>query len=605
MYQATDYLGTYHRYSYAGEMPTITQVSNGLSPQSETTSESSPGPSPKRHCHQDPPPYAASIGGLAARACEKCRSSKRKCDKKLPSCDRCMRLNAKCHYIQDATENVNTQGTQFVICQPRSLSHDVLFRGSEPLEGITASQILSLVPSIAAPGNNTLADWRSTINTYFLCIHPWYAVVHPTLFEHQVVNLIAAVESPTQSETSNSLLNARSNGNGHLEHTLSDNPNPKSSFSSMSSLSYQPASDWHSKGVALLVVAMYLTTRMRITDAGEQPIFDETYRTVKRLLSSLLLACVGDPNPEIEVVQCGALLALYEYGHGDAVMAYRTLSQTVVTARVLDIKPGQMADSGSDAVMLSVEEEQSGCLWWGMFILEQFIHQDERAKDLPFLLESPTRNTLLPETPPMTPPSSTSNSFSSQTGFPLSPPSATTTRHLSASVLVGAEKFGGFQLSAKTACLFHHAIRIDKERDGRPGKMPLVATYAELDREIRETTLTLLNETLDWENTLDCFAMLISDPRGQPIGGHVANGAAGVERGGVDGARGAAVRVPDVHRHILQAQRRLRRGHAEEPRAPVRARRRHLLPRHPGLRRAAPHLPRRGPRVRAEHPGEV
>ncbi|KAG4216842.1 hypothetical protein PC116_g34677, partial [Phytophthora cactorum] len=84
------------------------------------------------------------------------------------------------------------------------------------------------------------------------------------------------------------------------------------------------------------------------------------------------------------------------------------------------------------------------------------------------------------------------------------------TRHLSTNIIIGTEKFGGFQLSAKTACLFHRALRIDKERDARPGKMPLVSTYADLDREIRESTLTLLGETLDWEAMLDCFAMLVS-----------------------------------------------------------------------------------------------
>lgn len=142
----------------------------------------------------------------------------------------------------------------------------------------------------------------------------------------------------------------------------------------------------------------------------------------------------------------------------------------------------------------------------------RFIHQDDETRYLPFLLESPSRNTLLPETPPMTPIEPIAN-------FPLSPPPAgplathqqqQQQEHLSASAVVGTTKFGSFQLSAKSASLFHRAIRIDKERDARPGKMPLVATYADLDAEIRATTLSLLAETLDWEAALDCFAMLVS-----------------------------------------------------------------------------------------------
>ncbi|KAI2777428.1 hypothetical protein F4815DRAFT_495347 [Daldinia loculata] len=552
-----------------------TQVPNGLSPMSETTPESSPGPSPKRQCFQGSPAYgtieASALGGLAARACEKCRASKRKCDKKLPFCDRCKRLNAKCHYIHDISNNVIPQGAQLVIYQPHSLSHDALLRGAEPLEGITAAQILSLI----SPGSGQQVDWRAVVNMYFLCIHSWYAVIHPTLFEHQVASLAALTDGSDTPEHSNSHSNFHSNPNPN------PNPNPNLNL------------DRPAKTAALLVAAMYLLTRMRITDAGPQPIFDETYRTVKRLLSSLLLACAGDPRPDVEVVQCGALVALYEYGHGDALTAYRTLSQAVVTARVLGIRPAQVAEGergrrrGGGDVDLDVavamngveEEEQSGGLWWGMFILEQFIHQDENARDFPFLLESPTRNTLLPETPPTTPPPSStggpSGTASSGVAFPMSPPSPP--RHLSTNIPIGAEKFGGFQLSAKTACLFHRALRIDKERDARPGKMPLVSTYADLDREIRESTLTLLGETLDWEATLDCFAMLVSRP---------------------------ALRLQDVDRHIVQAQRQLR-VRAPVARLPVRPRRRYLLPGDTSVRGAAAHLPRGEGRVRGRYRGEV
>ncbi|KAI1140272.1 hypothetical protein F5Y05DRAFT_411332 [Hypoxylon sp. FL0543] len=478
-------------------MPTTQLSSNGFSPPSESTPESSPGPSPKRHCLQGPPTYgaieSAAIGGLAARACEKCRASKRKCDKKLPFCDRCKRLNAKCHYVQDISNNVNSQAAQFVIYQSRSLSHDALFRGAEPLEGISASQILSLISMSTGPGVPHI-DWRTAVTAFFVCIHPWFAAVHPTLFERQLVSLVAVVDSPPQSDT------AGSTTNGHIEHPFST---PNSSFACPTT------SDWSSKGVALLIVAMYLTTRMRITDVGEHPIFDETYRTAKRLLSSLLLACVGDPSPGIELVQCGVLLALYEYGHGDAVTAYRTLSQTVVTARIMDIQPGQLAECGDDTVMLSMEEEQSGCLWWAMFILEQFVQRDDGVKHLPFLLETPSRNTLLPETPPMTPASLAGPDGSDRAPSPP-PPAPSANRPVSTSVLVGTAKLASFQLSAKSASLFHQAIRVDKDRDSRPGKMPLVATYAALDQEIRGATKTLLRDSTDWEAALDCFAMLIA-----------------------------------------------------------------------------------------------
>lgn len=227
----------------------------------------------------------------------------------------------------------------------------------------------------------------------------------------------------------------------------------------------------------------------------------------------------------------------------------------------------------------------------------------------------------------------------------MSPPSPP--RHLSTNIPIGAEKFGGFQLSAKTACLFHRALRIDKERDARPGKMPLVSTYADLDREIRESTLTLLGETLDWEATLDCFAMLVRyapyyhlyiplyvqpypqytqllnplltspqralhplhalplHPRKHaPILLRARLLPRRLQRRDLHRHSRPALRLQDVDRHIVQAQRQLR-VRAPVARLPVRPRRRYVLPGDTGVRGAAAHLPRGEGRVRGRYRGEV
>ncbi|KAI1501947.1 hypothetical protein F5X99DRAFT_408565 [Biscogniauxia marginata] len=459
-----------------------------------TTSPLSPGRSPKRPCFKGDsfapmdssdtashPEMQMSVDGQAARACEKCRASKRKCDKKLPFCDRCKRLNAKCHYVQDPiANNPNGHGAQFVLLQPQTLSND-LFRGSEPLEGISASQILSLVSPGGTQGEPHV-DWRYAIRLFFYYVHPWFAVVHPNLFHQKLTDLLAVIDSPSPPDSHSSL------GNGHDDQMDVDK-----------TVSIHQSSELLSKELALLIVAMYLVTRMRLTDSGEQLMFDETYRTVKRMLSILLMGCAGDPEPGIEIIQCGALIALYEYGHGDAESAYRTLSQAAATARIMDIKPGQMNnDVSADNVAMSSSEEQGGCLWWGMFILEQFIHAVDDTRHLPFILDSPSQNTLLPDTPPLTP--------STENGSPPLVPSVT--RHLSTGVQVGTEKLGSFQLSAKVSSLFHRALLLDQERNSQLGKIPLLSTFVDLDGEIRRATQTLLEQSLDWNLMLDCFAML-------------------------------------------------------------------------------------------------
>ncbi|KAI0526699.1 hypothetical protein F5B22DRAFT_655813 [Xylaria bambusicola] len=425
----------------------------------------------------------------APRACEKCRASKRKCDKKLPSCDRCRRLNAKCHYIQDPNfNNVNPNGGAQVVFlqQSHSLASDILFRGAEPLEGISAAQILSLV-SLDTPAGGSQHDYRHSVSLYFNFIHPWYGVVHPTLFYRQLPSMLGSGDSRSPPDMESSPFS-----HGTVDHQVAG---PKSQSD------HTGSPELASKEFALLVVLMNLTIRMRLTDAGEQHMFDETYRTVKRILALLLMVCADGPHPTVELVQCGALMALYEYGHGEIETAYQTLSQVAPVARVLGISATQKGDSGIDDVPLTLEEEQRNCLWWGLFILEQFILQDDAMRHLPFVFESPSRTTLLPESQTMATPLLPSS---------LTPrPTLPSSRLLTTEVAVGSQKLGSFQLSAKAASIFHRALYIDKERRKRPTEKPLVSAFTELDNEIRIATKSLLEQSLDWETKLDCFAMLI------------------------------------------------------------------------------------------------
>ncbi|KAI1178127.1 hypothetical protein F4777DRAFT_144887 [Nemania sp. FL0916] len=485
----------------------------GYSPVSESTSVtiSSPSHSPVPRPAQN----GRSVGSLgsadtvmsdaqyshdmqASRACEKCRASKRKCDKKLPSCDRCRRLNAKCHYVQDPNfNNANPNGAQVVFLpQSHSLASDLLFRSAEPLEGISASQILSLV-SLDTPSGGPQHDYRHSITLYFNFIHPWFGVVHPTLFYRELQNVLGSAESrsPPDMETS------------PFSHSTADHQVTGQKSQSSHTVSPELAS----KGFALLVVLMNLNIRMRLTDAGEQHMFDETYRTVKRILALLLMVCADGPNPTIELVQCGALMSLYEYGHGEIETAYQTLSQTAAVARVLGISATQKGESGIDDVPLTLQEEQQNCLWWGLFILEQFILQDDAMRHLPFVLESPSRATLLPESRiesrVMTPSPSTAVFLSPTLSSPR--PTLPSSRQLTTDVEVGSQKLGSFQLSAKTASIFHRALSIDKERRKSPSEKPHMSAFNDLDNEIRMATKNLLAQSLDWETKLDCFAMLI------------------------------------------------------------------------------------------------
>jgi len=275
-----------------------------------------------------------------------CLVSLKLCPNKLHA----TRLNAKCYYAQDTGfNNSYARGARVVFLQQsHSLASDVLFRSVDPLEGISAEQILSLVSLDSCPSRPESDLHHSTV-LYFRFIHPWYAVVHPTLFYRHLEGVRANAESASPTDLASPPLS-------YCTVDFRDTDQKQQFCNSLSP-----------KELALLVVLMNLSIRMRLTDAGEQEMFDETYRTVKRLLGLLLMSCAGGPLPSVEVIQCGALMALYEYGHGDIHTAYQTLSQTVAGARALGISATQKGEN----VPLTLHEEQRSYLWWGLFILEQ------------------------------------------------------------------------------------------------------------------------------------------------------------------------------------------------------------------------------------------
>lgn len=261
--------------------------------------------------------------------------------------------------------NGNGNGAQIVIFQPQSLTNDTLLRNTDPLASVTVGQILTLV-SASAPPDEPDFDWPSAVNLFFTYIHPWFSAIHPGIFERRALQLstINETSSPTASSTF-SPLSPNSNADGQLP--LND-----------ALTSSQPPQDPFAKEIALLVVAMHLVTRVRQTDSGTRNMFDDTYRTVKRMLALLFMSCAGTPQPSIELVQCGALIALYEYGHGDMATAYRTLSETAASASVLMVKPGLVDPGGKKPIpgqveeaLSTVEREQRSGLWWCLFILDQ------------------------------------------------------------------------------------------------------------------------------------------------------------------------------------------------------------------------------------------
>ncbi|KAK8032948.1 hypothetical protein PG991_002346 [Apiospora marii] len=431
----------------------------GLSPASDTaTNESSPS------TFRSPPSDRDSRNGNGNGA-------------PRPFAPGACRLSATCVYLADTIPGPTAATNQAPLAslQSQALSKSEFLCAPDPLAELTSPVILSFVSADAAPEEQL--DWTDGVRAYYDCVHKWYSVVHRGLFDSRIDNLCASADSPAGPSSCSS-----------------------PSFSGGSSFTLrQGSADWSivsakmSRELALLILAMYLSARTCSTQSGRnRAMFDNLYRVVRRAFS---LGLCDSTAPKIEFVQIGALLALYEYGHSNSALAYRTLSETVAAARVLGIRPGCTRDRDHMSIngMSTMEQEQNSALWWSSFIIDQLIHRDDASTHLPFILESPEPITLLPEPGPSSERRGASN------------------RKLPVSASVNVASMESFQISAKVASLLHRALRHNYETRMRmPGTLPPVETFAPLDQEIRNVTATLLKDATDWRYALDCFAMCCS-----------------------------------------------------------------------------------------------
>ncbi|KAK7914055.1 hypothetical protein PG985_011758 [Apiospora marii] len=393
----------------------------------------------------------------APRACAKCRSSKRKCDRLLPKCSRCTRLSASCayYYMVGDSQKIGGLHSGLELSQGESAVDTLSVLGRPSLlEDLSASQILNIL-------RDNKTDWPVVADSYFDYIHPWLGAVHPIVF-HRMFERYRTTDTPeTMSDATCNEGSESSPGHDPLEMTVEQ---------------------------ALLLVMMYLVMR---PVPGENPkaVWDEDYRLMKRVLS--IMNC-GEPT--ILLVQCLTLLCLYEYGHGNTLASYRTLGDAAMTARVLNVKPGQVGSMGSN--WSSIEEEEMSGLWWSLFIMDQSIHSDQPAMFLPFILESPQPSTCLPASS-VSCPRHHSPSFSYQPSQ-RTPVGKAITPDLTA-----------IQKAAQVANILHRALRWESERD-KTAPLPPISVFSHLDGEIRTATQTLIEDHRNWEMEIDCFAMCVS-----------------------------------------------------------------------------------------------
>lgn len=118
---------------------------------------------------------------------------------------------------------------------------------------------------------------------------------------------------------------------------------------------------------ALLLLCICLLVKDTSSRKVNNQIFCPLYRTARRMLSTLM--CLAEPS--VTLMQCGAMMTLYEFGHGDSASAYRSLSETVAMARVAGCRTGKFV--GEDVIAGDVYDEDKRALWWGLYLLDQSV----------------------------------------------------------------------------------------------------------------------------------------------------------------------------------------------------------------------------------------
>ncbi|KAK5996548.1 hypothetical protein PT974_01883 [Cladobotryum mycophilum] len=378
---------------------------------------------------------------ISTRACEKCTRSKRKCDKALPECGRCYRLNASCVYDYVAPQPRATSSRSKSGSQDGFRLDDGAVDGSEN-DVLEIKKILS----------SHEIDWRPSVRQYYYTVHNWFKII----------------------------------SQDKLQEIMLLGSNDDQAWIQMQNADWQADLDTKDT-TTLLIVCMHLLIQMTDSSDPENSIFCSIYRATKRAFATL--SCLATPT--IELVQCGAMLCLFEFGHSRSRFAYRTLSETVAMARIAGLKPGKYVgdlETKSDGN----GEGDGGSVWWGLFILDQYIHLDPAMNDLPLILESPQEDDLLPMESVIW--DGQSHQIFARK-VPITVPFSV--------------PLGSFQRAAQASTTLHRAHLWDT-RVRQEAKLSPVADFAHIDRTIRSLLDALLIQCPKWEVFCDAFAMCMS-----------------------------------------------------------------------------------------------
>jgi hypothetical protein len=343
---------------------------------------------------------------------------------------------------------------------PRRSSH-----GSDILSvdgpSISAGQIMDLLSSRGV-------NWRDSAAAYFRTTHMWLSAIHCPSFNTKVA-LFDLDDRPTDVQ------------------------------------------------MALLLVCMHLTTEpTRITDAGEvMPMLKRPLYVIARRIFALIKSF---ERSSIELIQCGVLLSLYEYGHGDIARGYTTLGEATTMANALRIKPGKYVDEERDSPV-DADEEERRSLYWGLFILDKsgshilgsktgengcnsclvltryrrLTHEECTTMWAPIQIDPPADDDLLPTEINLWD-KDTQSYVTSIQRLPCSTPPTV--------------PVGSFQRACQAGILLSWALAYEAENRGKPFSQR-IESFFELDAATRSFVEAMIFQPCRWGEFCESFSMCV------------------------------------------------------------------------------------------------
>ncbi|KAF7184327.1 hypothetical protein CNMCM7691_005079 [Aspergillus felis] len=201
---------------------------------------------------------------LASNVCGRCKAQKRKCDKLLPSYTRCVNLRLSCDYDLHISREINVVSSisEFLFFHVPVAAGQLWLPASSQATTLER-RILDIdrfvVRLVMANLGEPTSRLHSALKVYFDNVQPWLPVIHERNFRQRLSQLMSMPRADT----------------------------------------------------ALLLLAIYLLTMERGSEAHYHPEQSQTYYLCKYLFSFLQLT----RPPCLDMVQTGLLLVVYELGN--------------------------------------------------------------------------------------------------------------------------------------------------------------------------------------------------------------------------------------------------------------------------------------------------